>query len=72
MIFKLQLIFLLFVFVQLLFNSFLGSSCNIHQIPAVPIRKKKLKKLEDIYNYCNIGKYNMVHKSCIGIRTEIY
>lgn len=35
--------------------TFLGSTCNIHQIPAVPIRKKKLKKLEDIYNYCNIG-----------------
>ncbi|CAL1298392.1 unnamed protein product [Larinioides sclopetarius] len=30
-----------------------GSASNLHQIPAVPIRKKKLKRLEDIYNYCN-------------------
>ncbi|KAG8193986.1 hypothetical protein JTE90_013680 [Oedothorax gibbosus] len=51
-----------------------GSASNLHQIPAVPIRKKKLKKLEDIYNYCNTDTtYEVsIRKSSRGLGLSIY
>ncbi|KFM81281.1 Tyrosine-protein phosphatase non-receptor type 13, partial [Stegodyphus mimosarum] len=50
-----------------------GSSSNIHQIPAVPIRKKKLKKIEDIYNYSNSENtfYVSIRKSSRGLGLSI-
>ncbi|GIY65681.1 tyrosine-protein phosphatase non-receptor type 13 [Caerostris darwini] len=50
-----------------------GSTSNLHQIPAVPIRKKKLKKLEDIYNYCNLENTFevVIQKSSRGLGLSI-
>ncbi|XP_054717459.1 multiple PDZ domain protein-like [Uloborus diversus] len=50
-----------------------GSSSNIHQIPAVPIRKKKLKRLEDICNYSNSDNTFLVRirKSSRGLGLSI-
>ncbi|GFR00008.1 tyrosine-protein phosphatase non-receptor type 13 [Trichonephila clavata] len=50
-----------------------GSASNLHQMPAVPIRKKKLKKLEDIYNYCNSDNtfQVVIQKSSRGLGLSI-
>nr|XP_042895461.1 tyrosine-protein phosphatase non-receptor type 13 [Parasteatoda tepidariorum] len=50
-----------------------GSSSNVHPVPSVPIRKKKLKKLQDIYDYSNPENTFEVsiHKSSRGLGLSI-